>query len=120
MRQYPVARSECKSVEGHVPGAGRVFDEGDFVGRGVDQGCAFGVERGKVRAGLCFRLVAADVPFELEMITQRVEDRLWHERGAGVVEVQEPLAGRCVGAHGIDVDHRRLLSRPQDSLRTHR
>jgi hypothetical protein len=58
-------------------------------------------------AGLLGRLVATDLALELKMGQYAGEDRLGHERRAGVVEVDATATPRRLGAAAGDV-HRNL------------
>ena len=58
--QDPVARPNGMRVEGHVPGPGRVLDEGDLVGPAADEPRDGGVGRLDLLGRCRCRLVAAD------------------------------------------------------------
>ncbi len=99
--QDAVAGGEGDGVEGHVPGAGGVFDEGDLVGVAAEQRRRRVVEALDRVVLAVRRLVAADGRLELEVVDRGVEHGLRHQRGAGVVEMEH------VGAPG------RLAPRPR-------
>ncbi len=103
VRQDPVARREGHSVEGHVPGAGRVLDEGDFLRGGADQRRRLGVERRQILRRRLLRGIAADAPFEVQMPQHRLVHRLRRRRRAGVVGVDVTAAGRRVRPQHLDV-----------------
>ncbi len=106
--QDPVAGAEAQRVEGHVPGAGGVLDDGDLVGVGAQQPGELVVDGLQALGGLRGGLVAPDARLALEVPDDDVEDGLGRQGGARVVEVRD------VRAPG------RLRPRPGDVEAVHR
>ncbi len=100
----PVARLEVERVERHVPGPGGVLDDRDLVARAAEQAGDAVVGRldPVVLAG--GRLVAADPRLELEVLDHRLQHDVRHQRGAGVVQVDDSLAARRLGPGLRDVE----------------
>ena len=102
----PVAGAEIQSVERHVPGPGGVLDEGDLVPVAVQQPGAGIVEifklvlppvRGLVSTAKLLLPLPAD---------QMVCDHRRHQRGARVIEMDDPAAAAGFQAGAVDVDGR--------------
>ena len=103
-RQDPVARLEAERVEGHVPGAGGVLDDRDLVARAAEQAGDAVVGRLDPVVLASGSLVAADPRFQLEVLDHRLQHHVRHQRGAGVVQMDDPLAARRLGAGLLDVE----------------
>ena len=105
--QDPVARLEVERVEGHVPGAGRVLDDRDLVARAAEQ--AGDAVVGRLDPVVLARgsLVAADPRLQLEVLDHRLQHHVRHQRRAGVVEMDDPLAARTFRRGPLDVDRPR-------------
>ena len=81
-------------------------------GRGADELGRSPRRCGPARGRRLGRLVAPDLGLELEVADDGVEDGLGEERGAGVVEVQHPLAAGREGPGLVHVEGRHRRSVP--------
>ncbi|MNL43258.1 hypothetical protein D3C87_1657640 [compost metagenome] len=107
--QDAIARLERDRVEGHVPGPGRVLEQGDLVAVRPDESGDVVVDLLNGLVLLARRLVAPDPSLELQVSDRGVQDGLGHQGGPGVVEVDHVFAAGGLGAGAADVDgHGRL------------
>src|SRR6266699_5015670 len=101
-----VSRAKWNGVEGQIPRARGIFDGGYLVPRAADK-CGSGIIdmlNCIVRSFLC--LVAANLRFQLQVAGGGIEDRLWHQRRARVIEVQNVFAALRFLAYALQVkDH---------------
>ena len=94
----PVAGGERDRVEDHVPGTGRVLDDGDLVGLRADEPPDRGVDPLDPLSRFVLGLVPADQRLPFEMGLDHVQHGAGRRRVAGVVEVDDLGAGGCLGA----------------------
>ena len=89
VRDDAVAGLERQAVEGHVPGARRILDEGDLLRLCVQKPGELVIEDAQFVAEQPLRLIAADAVLELQGIGDGLEHRQRHQRGSGIVEMQD-------------------------------
>lgn len=102
--QDAVAGLEGNCVKGHVPGAGRVLDNGNLVAVRADERTHRVVDMLHRVVGKRRRSITAHFGFEQQMPRDRIHYQLWHERRAGVVEMQNFLTARRVSAGANNVN----------------
>ena len=117
MGEDPVAGLKGHRVEDLVPRACRALRERDLSVRRTHEAGERGRRRGNRLGLLLGRFVAADARLELQVVDHRVEHRRRLERRAGVVEVNDMLAARRLGACPRDIDRTvdRTVDRAQRS-----
>ena len=103
-REDAIAGPERDRVERQVPGHGGVLDQRDLLTLAVDQAGDRIVDGLAAVVGGVGRLIAADGGFPLEMADLRLEHRRRHQRGAGVVEMQDLRRARSVAAGAREID----------------
>jgi hypothetical protein len=111
--QDAIARLELERVEGEVPAARSVLDEGDFARIGADQLRHGRIEAVQLAALFVGRLVTADFGLELEMAEGGVERALALESRTRSVEVQDIGTARRFGPEPREIEgHGPSLHRP--------
>jgi hypothetical protein len=105
-REDHVAALERDRRQRLAVGLGGAGGEGDLLGPGADQVGGGGVEIGDRGRAQRRRFLAADGRLERQVLDLGVEDGAGHQAAAGVVEVDDAVATRGVGAEGGDVEER--------------
>ena len=103
-REDDVVGLERDRGQGRGVGVGGAARERDVVGGGVDEGGDLRVEAADLGGPGGRRLVAADLGLEVQVVDHHRRHGPRHQAAAGVVEVDDPVGPRCVGAQGGDVE----------------
>jgi len=103
-----VALLQPKGVEGHIPGPGRAVGERDLGGIRPDQGPDGLVDALELPGNSGSGFVATHLGLEAKVLDDPIHHHLGHQRGTGVIEVQDVVAARCLSSRPGDVDHHGL------------
>lgn len=86
-RQDAVSWLERHGVKGHIPSAGGVLDDSDFIALAAQQRGRRIIDMFHRLTRLSCRLVATDLRLQAQMVDRGVQHRLWHQRCPGIVEM---------------------------------
>jgi hypothetical protein len=109
-----LAGVQRQRVEGHVPGAGGVLDQGDLLAARAQQlgdGVVGVLERLPLGGG---GLVAADGRLQAQMVDDRFRHRLGRQRGSRVVQMDDVPAAGGLRACPVDVKQQGSSSSVRD------
>jgi hypothetical protein len=97
------ARHELKRIKSHLPGDGRVLDQGDLFAGGIEETRHRGIDSLAALSFLPCRSVATDLRFEIDMVLDRIDDRARHQSCPGIVQVSAPFGAWRVGPDPLEI-----------------